>query len=49
MYDFLVPNLHPRDSLQIREMDGVRTLAGVTEAEIMTKEEMAKYLSRGSH
>ena len=45
----LVPNLHSRVSLQIREMDGVTTPAGVIEAEVRTKEEMATHLSRGSH
>lgn len=29
-------------------MNGGITLAGVTEAEVKTKEEMASYLSRGS-
>ena len=28
MYDLLVPNLHPRDPIQIREINGVRTLVG---------------------
>ena len=45
----LVPNLHSRVSLQIREMDGVATLPRVTEAEVRTKEEMATHLSHGSH
>ena len=49
MYDLLVPNLRARVSLKIREMDGVRTLPGVTKAEVRTKEEMATHLSHGSH
>lgn len=39
-----------RVPIQIREtVNGGITLAGVTEAEVRTKEEMATYLSRGSH
>ncbi|KAK7852624.1 kinesin-like protein kin-4c [Quercus suber] len=58
VYDLLVPNspkgvaplMRARVSIQIRDMrDGGTTLAGVTEAVVRTKEEMAKYLSRGSH
>ena len=49
VYDLLDPNLHARVSLQIREMDGGTTVAGVIEAEVRTKEEMATHLSRGSH
>ena len=49
MYDLLVPNLRARVSLKIREMDGARTLPGVTKAEVRTKEEMATHLSCGSH
>lgn len=38
-----------RAPIQIREtVNGGITLAGVTEAEVRTKEEMASYLSRGS-
>lgn len=38
-----------RVPIQIREtVNGGITLAGVTEAEVRTKEEMASYLSRGS-
>lgn len=38
-----------RVPIQIREtVHGGITLAGVTEAEVKTKEEMASYLSRGS-
>ena len=38
-----------RVPIQIREtINGGITLAGVTEAEVKTKEEMASYLSRGS-
>lgn len=41
-----VPNRVP---IQIREtVHGGITLAGVTEAEVRTKEEMASYLSSGS-
>ena len=49
VYDLLVPNLRARVSLQIREIDGGTTVAGVIEAEVRTKEEMATHLSRGSH
>ena len=49
VYDLLDPNLHARVSLQIREIDGGTTIAGVIEAEVRTKEEMATHLSRGSH
>lgn len=39
-----------RVPIQIREtVHGGITLAGVTEAAVKTKEEMATYLSRGSH
>lgn len=46
-------NLKPagpaRVPIQIREtVNGGITLAGVTEAEVRTKEEMASYLTRGS-
>lgn len=38
-----------RVPIQIREtVNGGITLAGVTEAEVKTKEEMSSYLSRGS-
>lgn len=38
-----------RVPIQIREtVNGGITLAGVTEAEVRTKEEMASYLTRGS-
>ncbi|KAL8141225.1 hypothetical protein V2J09_007246, partial [Rumex salicifolius] len=44
------PNGPARVPIHIREtVNGGITLAGVTEAEVKTKEEMATYLSRGSH
>lgn len=44
------PAVPARVPIQIREtVNGGITLAGVTEAEVRTKEEMALYLSRGSH
>ncbi|KAK9993618.1 hypothetical protein SO802_023321 [Lithocarpus litseifolius] len=52
VFDLLDPNLPvkhagpARDPIPIREVDGEITLAGVTEAEVRTKEEMAKHLSR---
>nr|POE57622.1 kinesin-like protein kin-4c [Quercus suber] len=58
VYDLLVPNLpkgaaplkRARVSIQIRDTrDGGTTLAGVIEVVVRTKEEMAKYLSCGSH
>ena len=49
VYDLLDPNLRARVSLQIREIDRETTVAGVTEAEVRTKEEMATHLSQGSH
>ncbi|KAJ7965816.1 Kinesin-like protein [Quillaja saponaria] len=43
------PAVPSRVPIQIREtVNGGITLAGVTEAEVRTKEEMASYLSRGS-
>ncbi|XP_054788474.1 kinesin-like protein KIN-4C isoform X2 [Prosopis cineraria] len=43
------PAVPTRVPIQIREtVNGGITLAGVTEAEVKTKEEMASYLSRGS-
>ncbi|GAV66836.1 LOW QUALITY PROTEIN: Kinesin domain-containing protein [Cephalotus follicularis] len=43
------PAVPPRVPIQIREtVNGGITLAGVTEAEVRTKEEMGSYLSRGS-
>ena len=43
------PVVPARVLIQIREtVNGGITLAGVTEAEVRTKEEMASYLSRGS-
>ncbi|KAI4307496.1 hypothetical protein L6164_030675 [Bauhinia variegata] len=43
------PAVPPRVPIQIREtVNGGITLAGVTEAEVKTKEEMASYISRGS-
>lgn len=43
------PTVPARVPIQIREtVNGGITLAGVTEAEVRTKEEMASYLSRGS-
>lgn len=43
------PAVPARVPIQIREtVNGGITLAGVTEAEVRTKEEMASYLSRGS-
>ncbi|GMH31245.1 hypothetical protein Nepgr_033088 [Nepenthes gracilis] len=43
------PSGPSRTPIQIREtVNGGITLAGVTEAEVCTKEEMASYLSRGS-
>ncbi|KAJ9166469.1 hypothetical protein P3X46_021220 [Hevea brasiliensis] len=43
------PAVPTRVPIQIREtVNGGITLAGVTEAEVRTKEEMASYLSRGS-
>ncbi|XP_041019606.1 kinesin-like protein KIN-4C isoform X1 [Juglans microcarpa x Juglans regia] len=47
---FVKPTMLARVPIQIREtVNGGITLAGVTEAEVMTKEEMATHLSRGSH
>lgn len=47
---FAKPTMLARVPIQIREtVNGGITLAGVTEAEVMTKEEMATHLSRGSH
>ncbi|KHG03927.1 Chromosome-associated kinesin KIF4 [Gossypium arboreum] len=46
---FSKPTAPGRLPIQIREtVNGGITLAGVTEAEVRTKEEMASYLSRGS-
>ncbi|XP_041028007.1 kinesin-like protein KIN-4C [Juglans microcarpa x Juglans regia] len=47
---FAKPTMHARVPIQIRETvnEGI-TLVGVTKAEVMTKEEMATHLSRGSH
>ncbi|XP_028802081.1 kinesin-like protein KIN-4C [Neltuma alba] len=46
---FAKPSVPTRAPIQIREtVNGGITLAGVTEAEVKTKEEMASYLSRGS-
>lgn len=43
------PVVPARAPIQIREtVNGGITLAGVTEAEVRTKEEMASYISRGS-
>lgn len=43
------PTVPARVPIQIREtVNGGITLAGVTESEVRTKEEMATYLSRGS-
>lgn len=43
------PVVPARAPVQIREtVNGGITLAGVTEAEVRTKEEMASYISRGS-
>lgn len=43
------PSGPARVPIQIREtMNGGITLAGVTEPEVRTKEEMASYLTRGS-
>ena len=43
------PAVPARAPIQIREtVNGGITLAGVTEAEVSSKEEMASYLSRGS-
>lgn len=51
MFDLLDPKTTgpARVPIQIRERVGVGiTLAGVTEAEVRTKEEMASYLLQGS-
>ena len=42
------PVVPERVPLKIRETNGENTLAGVSEAEVRKKEEMASYLSRGS-